>query len=210
MIFYDSLKGFAMHTGTFEASVTQDENGPKWQVAVHNIDANERLHPGFADPFEPYAVQLIEDTKGEIATVGFFTYLATHNGVRMGEPDSTTTPDVLFDEWVFGGGSDVHVFDEQSTMGQGMLETNYVQEGMQAAAAQAQAGDFNPFPIERNAGAENKLCLRDHNHLRRHHRQRCSRIPWKHSRHRERYGPVRGGRATVCHDAGSAVGPNGG
>jgi hypothetical protein len=124
---------------------------------VHNIDSNERLHPGYADPFERYAVQLIEGTKGEVATVGFFTYLATRNGITMGAPDSTTTPAVLFDEWVFGGGSDVHVFDAQSTMGQGMLETNYVQEGMQAAAAQAQAGDFNPFLIERNAGAENEL-----------------------------------------------------
>ena len=158
-IFYDSRHPakFAMHTGNFAGSAFVDENAMKWQVAVHYIDSNERLHPGFADPFEPYAVQLIEGTKGEVAMVGFFTYLATRNGVTMGAPDSTTTPDVLFDEWVFGGGSDVHVFDEQSAMGQGMLETNYVRDEMEAAAIRAQAGDRSPGTIERNAGDENEL-----------------------------------------------------
>ncbi len=158
-IFYDSRHPakFAMHTGNFDGSASVDENAMKWQVAVHYIDSNERLHPGFADPFEPYAVQQIEGTKGEVAMVGFFLYLAARNGLTMGAPDSTTTPDVLFDEWVFGTGSDVHLFDEQSTMGQGMLETNYVRDAMQIAATQAQAVDSARTPVRRDAGAENEL-----------------------------------------------------
>ena len=158
--FYDSRQPqLAAQEPGGVVSIVETEGGPRWNIqkGFFAMDSNYGFY-GNVDPFSPSHEPRLRGTAEEKLMIGSLQSLAERNGLSLGvATDAGITPEDLFDEWVFGAGSDVRVFDEHSRMGKAMLEVDYVKSAIERSLSLLKQGEDKPREFGRSLRQEPML-----------------------------------------------------
>ncbi len=116
---------------------------------------------GLTESFGPPVSQPTPMTLKQTLALTTFDVAATtgnyFSGNNWSQPasDEDVTAYQMFYEWDKGTGSSSRTFDENSTLGQQMLQSDYVQAGINTASADASDGNFATVPIGRTLNPPN-------------------------------------------------------